>query len=102
MSLKDRIKGQVLAMDAAVRPWAASGRLNAGLYEFLLFGLKQAWASLFAAGEKPTGSRDPFGLRRSAQGVLKILVDLESVCVIGTRPTLGRMPGWGYPTGTRR
>ena len=48
MSLKDRIKGQVLAMDAAVRPWAARSPLHAGLYEFLLFGLKQAWASLFA------------------------------------------------------
>jgi len=30
---------------------------------------------LFAAGEKPTGSRDPFGLRRAAQGAVKILVD---------------------------
>src|SRR5262249_13708330 len=30
---------------------------------------------LFAAGEKPTGSRDPFGLRRAAQGAMKILVD---------------------------
>lgn len=48
MSLKDRIKGQVLALDAAVRPWAARSPLHAGLYEFLLFGLKQAWASLFA------------------------------------------------------
>lgn len=33
---------------------------------------------LFAAGEKPTGSRDPFGLRRAAQGVLKILADVPS------------------------
>ena len=48
MSLKDHIKGQVLAMDAAARPWAAKSRLHAGTYEFLLFGLKQAWASLFA------------------------------------------------------
>ncbi|HET6956974.1 MAG TPA: glycine--tRNA ligase subunit beta [Vicinamibacterales bacterium] len=31
---------------------------------------------LFAAGEKPTGSRDPYGLRRAAQGVIKILMDL--------------------------
>src|SRR5262249_28283530 len=30
---------------------------------------------LFAAGEKPTGSRDPYGLRRAAQGVVKILMD---------------------------
>jgi uncharacterized membrane protein YoaT (DUF817 family) len=49
MSLKDRIKGRVTAMDAAVRPWAQRTRLRAGLYEFLLFGLKQAWACLFGA-----------------------------------------------------
>ena len=30
---------------------------------------------LFAAGEKPTGSRDPYGLRRAAQGIVKILAD---------------------------
>lgn len=30
-------------------------------------------AGLFAVGEKPTGSKDPFGLRRSAQGAVKIL-----------------------------
>ncbi len=33
---------------------------------------------LFAAGEKPTGSRDPFGVRRAAQGAVKILVDTAS------------------------
>jgi glycyl-tRNA synthetase beta chain len=32
-------------------------------------------AGLFAAGEKPTGSRDPYGLRRAAQGIVKILAD---------------------------
>ena len=47
MSLKDRIKAQVVAMDLAVRPWAARSRLNGWAYEFLLFGLKQAWACLF-------------------------------------------------------
>jgi glycyl-tRNA synthetase beta chain len=30
---------------------------------------------LFSAGEKPTGSRDPFGMRRAAQGLMKILID---------------------------
>jgi uncharacterized membrane protein YoaT (DUF817 family) len=49
MSLKDWIKGRVAAMDAAVRPWARRGRANALAYEFLLFGLKQAWACLFGA-----------------------------------------------------
>ncbi len=30
-------------------------------------------ASLFAAGEIPTGSKDPFGLRRAAQGLVRII-----------------------------
>ena len=47
MSLKDRIKGRVEAFDRAARPWARRSRLNAFAYEFLLFGLKQAWACLF-------------------------------------------------------
>lgn len=47
MSLKDKIKGQVQAFDALARPWAQQSRLNAFAYEFLLFGLKQAWACLF-------------------------------------------------------
>ncbi|MGC4085383.1 MAG: glycine--tRNA ligase subunit beta [Vicinamibacterales bacterium] len=33
---------------------------------------------LFAAGEKPTGSRDPYGLRRAAQAATKILTDLQA------------------------
>ena len=36
-------------------------------------------SALFRAGEKPTGSRDPFGLRRQAHGVVKILVDLPEL-----------------------
>ena len=51
---------------------------------------------LFSAGEKPTGSRDPYGLRRAAQGVLKILVDLQAVCGIDRRPTLDRMLDEAY------
>jgi glycyl-tRNA synthetase len=34
-----------------------------------------ALAALFAAGEAPTGSRDPFALRRAGQGLVKILLD---------------------------
>jgi glycyl-tRNA synthetase beta chain len=33
---------------------------------------------LFATGKKPTGSRDPYALRRTAQSVVKILVDLRA------------------------
>ncbi len=38
-----------MALDARVRPWARRSRLRAFAYEFLLFGLKQAWACLFGA-----------------------------------------------------
>ena len=48
MGLKDWIKGRVQALDDAAQPWAARSRLHRWAYEFLLFGLKQAWASLFA------------------------------------------------------
>ncbi|WP_396625312.1 glycine--tRNA ligase subunit beta [Luteitalea sp.] len=40
---------------------------------------------LFAAGEVPTGTRDPFALRRAAQGLVKVLVDLPEVGGV-TRP----------------
>jgi glycyl-tRNA synthetase beta chain len=32
-------------------------------------------AGIFAAGQKPTGTRDPFGLRRAALGLLRIAVE---------------------------
>ena len=47
MSLKDKVKAQVAAFDAWVRPWAERSRWRGWVYEFLLFGLKQAWACLF-------------------------------------------------------
>jgi glycyl-tRNA synthetase beta chain len=57
---------------------------------------------LFVAGERPTGSRDPFGVRRQAHGVIRILLDGESLT--GKRL---RVPLWdlvreasgGYPEG---
>ena len=42
-------------------------------------------AGMFAAGERPTGSRDPLGLRRQAQGAVKILADLPQVTGISAR-----------------
>ncbi|HYE84794.1 MAG TPA: glycine--tRNA ligase subunit beta, partial [Vicinamibacterales bacterium] len=44
--------------------------------------------SMFAAGERPTGSRDPYGLRRAAQGVIRILVDLPELTGLDLRLTL--------------
>jgi len=55
---------------------------------------------LFAAGEKPTGSRDPYGLRRAAHGVLRVLVDLPSLTGATARPTIGallREAAKGFP-----
>ena len=43
---------------------------------------------LFAAGEKPTGSRDPYGLRRAAHGIFKTLVDLPDLTAQRLRPTV--------------
>ena len=37
------------------------------------------FVTLSAAGEKATGSRDPFGLRRNVQGAVRILMDLPEL-----------------------
>ncbi len=61
---------------------------------------------MVAAGERPTGSRDPYGLRRAAQGLVRILVDLPELTGLDVRATLGELvhlarvgfleiePGW--------
>ena len=46
---------------------------------------------MFAAGERPTGSRDPYGLRRAAQGIARILVDLPELTGLELRLTLGEL-----------
>jgi glycyl-tRNA synthetase beta chain len=46
---------------------------------------------MFAAGERPTGSRDPYGLRRAAQGLVRILVDLPELTAQDVRVTLGEL-----------
>jgi glycyl-tRNA synthetase beta chain len=51
---------------------------------------------LFAIGEKPTGSRDPYGLRRSAHGILKVLADLNGLTGVSARPVLAGMIDKAY------
>jgi len=46
---------------------------------------------MFYAGEKPTGSRDPFGLRRQAHGLLKVLLDLHALTGLPARPRLAEL-----------
>jgi uncharacterized membrane protein YoaT (DUF817 family) len=49
LSLKDRIKARVEAMQSRLQPWADRSRVRGWLFEAFMFGLKQAWASLFGA-----------------------------------------------------
>ncbi len=46
-------------------------------------------AGMFAAGERPTGSRDPYGLRRAAQGLVRLLVDLPELTGVDRGLALG-------------
>jgi len=46
---------------------------------------------MFSAGERPTGSRDPLGLRRQAQGAVKILADLPELTGLDVRVTFGAL-----------
>jgi glycyl-tRNA synthetase beta chain len=47
------------------------------------------FVSLSRAGERATGSRDPFGLRRQTQGVVRILMDLPQLTGIDREVWLG-------------
>jgi len=46
---------------------------------------------MFWADERPTGSRDPLGLRRLGNGVLKLLADLPALTGVQAAPALSRM-----------
>ncbi|MEW5980789.1 MAG: glycine--tRNA ligase subunit beta [Acidobacteriota bacterium] len=71
-------------LPVAVEPDAAPARADVA-------GAEPVWAAvamadkldtivgLFAAGERPTGTRDPFGLRRQAHGLLRLMVDLPEL-----------------------
>ena len=46
---------------------------------------------LFGVGEKPTGSRDPLGIRRQAQGMLRVLTDLPGLVGLEKRVSIGHV-----------
>ena len=48
-------------------------------------------AGLFHAGERPTGSRDPFGIRRNSHGVIRILMDLPELTGLDHQVRLGEV-----------
>src|SRR6185295_11611337 len=68
-------------LGAAAVPWAAVS----------LADKLDSVAAMFAAGERPTGSRDPLGLRRLAQGAVKILADLPALTGIEARLRMGTL-----------
>ena len=64
-------------------PWAKElGPASATWAAVALADRLDTVVGLFAAGEEPTGSRDPFGLRRLALGVVRILSDLPALTAI--------------------
>jgi glycyl-tRNA synthetase beta chain len=44
--------------------------------------------AFFARGERPTGSRDPFGVRRAGNGIVRILVDFWVTSAETRRPSI--------------
>ena len=65
------------AIEAHYRPRFAGDRLPEHLVAcaVALADKLEALAGLFGIGQAPTGDRDPFGLRRAALGVVRILVE---------------------------
>ncbi len=76
-----RLEGKDEALWSAARdhyqPVGFDGEIPAS-HEGRLLGLADRLdtiAGLYAVGEKPTGSKDPLGLRRAAQGLVKIVAE---------------------------
>lgn len=92
-----------VAVEASAAPAAAA--LGGGKVTWAAVSLADKLdtiAGLFHAGERPTGSRDPFGLRRAAHGVIRVLADLEPLTGLAVRPAMATLLGRavkGYGTG---
>ncbi len=56
-------------------------------------------ASMFSVGIVPTGSRDPFGLRRQALGILRVLLESESRLSFSIDITPEELLGMALPPG---
>jgi len=68
--------------------------LGAGAVEWAAVALADkadTVAAMFAAGERPTGSRDPYGIRRAAQGLVRILADLPELTGVDVTVSLGTL-----------
>jgi glycyl-tRNA synthetase beta chain len=67
------------AIEAHYRPRFAGDRLPEGdvACAVALADKLDALAGMFGIGQQPTGEKDPFGLRRAALGVIRILVERQ-------------------------
>ena len=74
------------AIDQHYRPRFAGDALpeGASACAVALADKLDALAGLFSIGQVPTGERDPFGLRRAALGVVRILVERELALSLDT------------------
>ena len=57
---------------------------------------------LYAAGERPTGSRDPFAIRRSGQGAVRTLMDLPELTGIDREVSLTDLSSRAYQPHAQR
>jgi glycyl-tRNA synthetase beta chain len=87
------------AIDAHYRPRFAGDVLPEGhiACALALADKLDALAGLFGIGQQPTGDRDPFGLRRAALGLIRILVELPYPLALNK---LVDAAFAGYPSGT--
>lgn len=81
------------AVDAGAEPSAtALGRAGLTWAAVSMADKLDTIVGLFGAGERPTGSRDPLGLRRAAHGVICVLLELKTLTGhVRVRPTLGHV-----------
>ena len=70
-------------LDVAAGAWAA----------LALADRVDSLVGLHGAGERASGTRDPFGMRRQAQGLIKVLVDLPDLTPSSEAPSLGALVG---------
>jgi len=72
-------KGIADAIEQHYRPRFAGDRLPEGniACAVALADKLDALAGLFSAGGQPTGDKDPFGLRRAALGIIRIVVEVQ-------------------------
>jgi glycyl-tRNA synthetase beta chain len=83
-----------VAVEPTAGPSAAAlGNARATWAAVALADKLDTLVGLFLAGERPTGSRDPFGLRRQAHGILRILADAEPLAGIAVRVPLEALVG---------